>query len=99
MGDLKKWRIGVVFAFGLFHGLAFASVLQALGPPRGEFLTALVSFNVGVEAAQLTVILGAFVLVGWWCAERVWYRAHVVIPASAAIACTAMFWVVERIAG
>ena len=95
--DLKKWRVVLVFAFGLLHGLGFASVLQALGLPRTDFLTALVSFNIGVQAAELTVIVGLFLLVGWRCAERVWYRAHVAIPASAAIACTAVFWAVERI--
>ncbi|MEQ1911013.1 MAG: HupE/UreJ family protein [Vicinamibacterales bacterium] len=96
--DLKKWRIGLVFAFGLLHGLGFASALQGLGLPRTGLLTALASFNLGVAAAEFTVIAGVFLLVGWRCTERGWYRAHVAIPASAAIACTAMFWAVERIA-
>ena len=96
--DRKKWRVGLVFAFGLLHGLGFAGVLQGLGLPRTDFLTALVSFNLGVQAAELTVIVGVFLLVGWRCEERGWYRAHVAIPASAAIACTAMFWAVARIA-
>ena len=46
------WRVVVVFLFGLLHGLGFAGVLRELGLPRSEFLTALVSFNVGVEAAS-----------------------------------------------
>lgn len=95
--DPKKWRVGLVFAFGLLHGLGFASTLQELGLPRTDVLTPLISFDLGVVAAELTVIVGVFLLVGWQCAERVWYRAHVAIPASAAIACTAMFWAVERI--
>ena len=96
--DLKKWRVGLVFAFGLLHGLGLAGVLRGLGQPSADFLTALVSFNLGVQAAELTVIFGVFLLVGWRWTERAWYRAHVAIPASAAIACTAMFWAVERIA-
>ena len=96
--DLKKSRVGLVFAFGLLHGLGFASVLQGLGLPQANFLMALASFNVGVQTAELTVLVGVFLLVGWRCAERGWYRAHVAVPASAAIACTAMFWAVERIA-
>ena len=47
--ELHAWRIGVVFLFGLLHGLGFAGVLRELGLPRNEFLTALLSFNVGVE--------------------------------------------------
>ena len=37
--------------------MGFAGVLSELGLPRSEFLPALVSFNVGVELGQLTVIL------------------------------------------
>ena len=57
--ELHAWRIGVVFLFGLLHGLGFAGVLRELGLPRGEFLTALLSFNVGVELGQLSVIAAA----------------------------------------
>ena len=47
--ELKPWRLALVFMFGLLHGLGFAGVLRELGLPRGEFLTALLSFNLGVE--------------------------------------------------
>ena len=67
--------------------------------PRQEFLTALVSFNAGVQLAQVAVIATAFALIGWWSTERGQYRARVGIPASAAIACTAIFWAVERMVG
>jgi hydrogenase/urease accessory protein HupE len=95
--ELKSWRIVLVFAFGLLHGMGFAGALQELGMPRSEFLTALLTFNVGVEAGQLAVIGAAFLLVGWWCSERAWYRHRVVVPASLAIACTAVYWTVERL--
>lgn len=51
-----KRRLALVFAFGLLHGMGFASVLTELGLPRAEFVTALAGFNLGVEAAQLAVI-------------------------------------------
>ena len=54
--ELKPWRLALVFMFGLLHGLGFAGVLRELGLPREEFLTALVTFNLGVEGGQLTVI-------------------------------------------
>lgn len=50
----------VAFAFGLLHGLGFASGLTGLGLDRRELLVALVLFNVGVEIGQLVFI--AFVL-------------------------------------
>jgi len=96
--DLRPWRIALVFAFGLLHGMGFAGALKEVGLPRSEFLTALLTFNVGVEAGQLAVIAAAFVLVGWQWGNRAWYRCRVVIPASVLIACTAVYWTVERVA-
>jgi hydrogenase/urease accessory protein HupE len=95
--ELKSWRVALVFAFGLLHGMGFAGALKELGLPRSEFVTALLTFNIGVEAGQLAVIGTAFLLVGWHWSERTWYRARVVVPASIAIACTAIYWTVQRI--
>ena len=56
-------RPAVVFAFGLLHGLGFASVLSELGLAQGQFALSLIAFNIGVEIGQLAVILGAFLLI------------------------------------
>jgi len=56
LGGPQSWRLALVFSFGLLHGMGFASVLTELGLPRADFLTALVSFNLGVEGAQLAII-------------------------------------------
>jgi hydrogenase/urease accessory protein HupE len=97
LSELKPWRVALVFAFGLLHGMGFAGALKELGLPRSEFVTALLTFNVGVEAGQLAVIGAAFLLVGWHYANRKWYRGRIVIPASAMIACTAVYWTIQRI--
>ena len=96
---LKPWRALVVFGFGLLHGLGFAGVLQEVGLPRGQFVPALVSFNVGVELGQLAVILAAFLAVGVWGRNKSWYRPRFVIPASTAIAAVGLFWTVQRVMG
>jgi hypothetical protein len=95
--ELKARRLALVFAFGLLHGMGFAGALKELGLPRSEFLTALVAFNLGVETGQMAVIGAMFLLVGWHCAHRSWYRNRVVVPVSALIACTAVYWTVERL--
>ncbi|XXX80871.1 HupE/UreJ family protein [Sorangium sp. So ce134] len=46
----------VTFAFGLLHGLGFASSLLDIGLPEKHVPTALLFFNVGVEVGQLGVI-------------------------------------------
>ena len=49
-------RWALVFAFGLVHGLGFASALREIGLPRHGLVLALVSFNAGVELGQLLVV-------------------------------------------
>jgi hypothetical protein len=93
---LKRWRLGLVFLFGLLHGLGFAGALAELGLPRREFLTALLSFNLGVEGGQLTVIGLAVLAAGGIC-RRDWYRRRVVVPASLAIAGVGVWWTVGRL--
>jgi len=43
-------------AFGLAHGAGFAGALIALDIPRARLLTALLAFNLGVEAAQILAL-------------------------------------------
>lgn len=95
--ELRPWRVALVFGFGLLHGLGFAGVLTELGLPRKDFLIALLTFNLGVEAGQLAVIGLAFLLIGWRWSGQSWYRARVAIPASLLIAATALFWTVGRL--
>ncbi len=92
---LSPWRPFVIFAFGLLHGLGFASVLGDFGVPEAQFIPALLGFNVGVEVGQLTVIALAALAVGWFAA-RPWYRSRIAIPASCVIALIGAYWVVER---
>ena len=93
---LKPWRVLVVFIFGLLHGMGFAGVLTEIGLPRSEFVTALLTFNVGVELGQLAVIGVALLLVGWF-RHQVWYRPRVVIPVSLIIALVGLYWSVDRV--
>ncbi|HJW09726.1 MAG TPA: HupE/UreJ family protein [Holophagaceae bacterium] len=95
--DLSRWRVALVFTFGLVHGLGFAGVLKDLGLPRGQFAPALLAFNLGVELGQLAVIAVAFLVVGSWARRKAWYRERVAIPASCLIAGTGLFWTVQRL--
>lgn len=93
---LTPWRPIIVVLFGLLHGLGFASVLSEIGLPPGQFATALISFNVGVELGQLAVIAMAFAAVGYWFGDKPWYRRMIAIPASAVIALIGAWWCIER---
>lgn len=93
---LMPWRPAVVFAFGLLHGLGFASVLQDFGLGSSHFIPKLIGFNVGVELGQLAVIAAAWLALGWFFQRNAWYKMRLAAPVSVAIAVIAAFWVVER---
>ncbi len=96
--ELKPWRIALVFCFGLLHGLGFAGVLSELGMPDGQFLAALLSFNLGVELGQVSVVLMAFAVLGRF-RHLEGYRRYVIFPCSAAIAATGLWWAATRALG
>lgn len=95
--SLSNSRLLLVFAFGLLHGLGFAGVLADFGMPADAFLTALVSFNIGVELGQLAILLGGFMLLSYWFGHKVWYRSWVVVPGSLAIAAIGLYWTIDRL--
>ena len=93
---LAPWRPAVVFAFGLLHGLGFASVLQDFGLGADNFVAKLIGFNVGVEVGQLAVIAAAFITFALLFGRYDWYHRRIGAPVSIAIAVIAAFWVLER---
>jgi hydrogenase/urease accessory protein HupE len=94
---VKIRRVVVVFLFGLLHGMGFAGVLSQLGLPESDFATALVFFNIGVEAGQLFVIAVAFLCVFWLLKKQQLYRQWVIIPVSALISLIGLYWTYERL--
>jgi len=88
-----------VFSFGLLHGMGFAGVLRDVGLPRPQFLTALLAFNAGVEAGQLTVVALAFAAVAYWRRNHSMYRRLVVQPVSVGISLIGLFWTLQRAFG
>jgi hydrogenase/urease accessory protein HupE len=97
VADVKPWRVAIVFSFGLLHGMGFAGALRELGLPRSQFLPALVSFNAGVELAQLSLIAVMFATFAYWWRTKSWYRHRFVVPASLAIGATGMIWTFQRV--
>jgi len=96
-----SWPWAVAFAFGLLHGLAFASALIDIGLPQGDVPLALLAFNVGVEAGQLAFIaavLGVIQLAKQFrMPDIVAYRLRTVTAYG--VGTVAAFWFVERLAG
>lgn len=89
-------RLIVVFAFGLLHGLGFASALTSLGLPDGMFVLSLLGFNLGVEAGQLLVIAAGMAVLGW-ARAHFWYRERVAVPLSWLIGMIGLYWTWTRL--
>lgn len=102
--EMTRWRPAIVFGFGLVHGMGFAGFFGELGLPPGQFWSALIGFNVGVEFGQLAVIAVAAAL--GLMVRRAFedptgarqYRNFIVLPGSALIGLTGFWWAFQRIA-
>lgn len=92
----RPWLMAL--AFGLLHGLGFASALQEVGLPQADLPLALLAFNLGIEIGQL-----AFVAL-WLSATALLRRVPARWPAWAAqvplyvMGTLAAFWCFERAA-
>jgi hydrogenase/urease accessory protein HupE len=86
----------VAFTFGLLHGLGFASALLEIGLPAEHLPAALLSFNVGVELGQLSVV-AVVVAVLQLAARRKRVADRVRHALVYAMGGLASFWCLERI--
>lgn len=94
VGDIKT-KLGIIFFFGLFHGLGFAGLLREIQVPPDKFLSSLFSFNIGIEIGQLIIVSLALPFI-YFARNKPWYP-KVVKVAAAVIASIALFWMVQRI--
>lgn len=96
--DRAGWsRLGVVFCFGLVHGLGFAGALGIDEAWSWTLLWSLLVFNVGIEVVQLAIIAVVFPMLmalrrrsprlGLWASGAV----------AAGVAAMGMVWFVERV--
>lgn len=92
----NPWRPVVALAFGLLHGLGFAHSLQEIHVPSHSFWQALLGFNLGVEAGQLTFVILTYAALSSFH-QHPWYRQRVTIPVSACIAIAGLVLAIHRI--
>jgi len=88
----------IALGFGLVHGFGFSGVLAELGLPARARVPPLLSFNVGLQAAQIAAVpnpIGPRA----WLARKPGYRTYVVKGGSVVIGGLASFWMIERALG
>lgn len=93
----RRSRLVLTFAFGLVHGLGFASVLRDLGVNSGGLVVAvpLLSFNLGVEIGQLAIAALLLPLILWLRGNPA-FLSRGVPACSLLIAAAGGYWLLER---
>lgn len=94
-GRRGRWRLPVVLAFGLLHGLGFAGALGLDEAASWDLLGSLLAFNIGIELVQLALIAMLFPVVV--LLRRVPRGQAVLVGAAALVAVTGTVWFVERL--
>ncbi len=93
---VREWMIA--FAFGLFHGFGFASVMGDIGMGQERLALSVLGFNLGVEIGQVAIIAVVFPILYYIRTFR-WYVPVVVRLGSVLLIGAALVWLVERIVG
>jgi len=93
---LNNSRLVLVFAFGLLHGLGFASVLADFGMPESRYAAALIGFNIGVELAQLAILFAAYFSITIWFTSKEKFHNYITVPGSVAIGVVGLYWTWDR---
>ena len=89
----REWLFA--FVFGLFHGMGFAGLVEDLDINRTTQLVSLLGRNVGIEIAQLIIILITFPLLFLLRRTRIYMPAFTLV--SIGLAVVSGLWVIERV--
>ena len=93
----NDFRAYIAFGFGLIHGFGFADALTGIGLRGRELATGLVSFNLGVETGQASIICLMLPIIGW-CARRwVTQVPKALQIGSVLIGMIGSYWFVDRL--
>ena len=104
-----KHRFWLVTVFGLVHGLGFSESLKEVGLPDQGLVLCLLSFNLGIELAQIIIVACVFPLLAHirWRKEGLALHREdgtrqfkqLMNIGSAATACMGLYWFIERLTG
>lgn len=86
----------VAFGFGLLHGFGFAGALNEIGLPESDVPTALLTFNLGVEAGQLVIVALALALLALLRRFAITLMHPALRLAAYGIGTISAFWFIER---
>ena len=62
--------LGMVFLFGLIHGLGLSTRLQSFAMGESDILAKIISFNVGVELGQIAALIPIIFVINLWRGKK-----------------------------
>ncbi len=92
----KLNKFWLIFGFGIFHGLGFAGAIAEVGFPKVNFFTALLGFNLGVEAGQLFIVLVVFPII-YYINKSKKYGIYIKKFISLIIVSGGVIWLISRL--
>ena len=92
----RTWII--LFLFGLFHGMGFASVMKNLPFRMSNLNQLLLCFNLGVEIGQMAIVAAVFPVI-FALRKTSFYKPVVLVGGSMVMIAIAGYWFVERAMG
>lgn len=90
----KKWA--VILLLGFIHGFAFATAIEESGLGMASFFITLFGFNLGIEIAQVSLILLAFSF-GYLLKKINLPYQNISRVTSILIAAVGFYWFIERL--
>ena len=87
----------MAFAFGLLHGLGFASALIEIGIANEKMLLSLLFFNIGIELAQIALIPIPIILI--YIFKKLSIDNYLKTSMSFLIGGIGFYWFIERVIG
>jgi hypothetical protein len=90
-------RAWIAFAFGLIHGFGFATVLREMDLPPRALGWSLLSFNLGVEAGQLLVVIPVASALALIRARSARLGRQLAVAGSVVVIAAGAFWFIQRV--
>jgi hydrogenase/urease accessory protein HupE len=92
--DVRAW---IASTFGFFHGFGFAPVLRAMDLPRRALGWSIFSFNVGIEAGQLLVMIAVAAALSAIRTRSEVADRRLAVAGSIAVIAAGAFWFIQRV--
>ncbi|QGQ99273.1 HupE/UreJ family protein [Paenibacillus psychroresistens] len=88
-----RWVL--TFLFGLIHGMGFADILKEMNIPKSELAVDLISFNLGIETVQITIVTLLVPLL--YLLHRYQHSRRFVVVGSSIALVLGGIWLIERL--